>query len=126
MSTLSESVAIDSHTADWIQGSTANGKQVLSAKLPQVLDGSVIDVRASGSARGHFYFRIVETTGQAKDIGDSTRVLMVGDNGWHTIETSTVFQATAFRDLNFAVQLDGVDLPGDHVIFHLTLIAKLL
>ena len=123
---LSGSVAIDSQTADYIQGPSASSKRVLSAQLPQVYSDSVVDVRASGSARGRFYYRIVETTGQAKDLADSTRVMLVGDGGWHTIESSTLFQVSATGALNFSVQIDGFDLPGDHVIYHLTLVAKIV
>jgi len=119
------SVAIDVHDANWIHGSAPNAKQVLSAQFDEVLAGSIVDVRASGSGNGHFYYRIVETTGHAKDVGDSVRVHAV-DGGWHAIETSSLFQVTATGPLNFAVQLDKVDMSGDHTIFNLTLIAKML
>ena len=123
---LSGAIAIDSQTADWIQGPSASSKQVLSAKLPQVVSGSVIDVRATGSARGRFYYKVVETSGRAKDLADSTRVLQVSDGGWHTIDSSTLFEVSATGALSFTVQIDGFDLPGDHLIYHLTLVAKIL
>lgn len=123
--TIDNYIAIDNHATDWIQGTVTDKKHVLSAKLPDVRQKAVIDVRASRSANGHFYYRIVETTNGAKDLGDSTRVLQAG-SGWNTIETSTLFQVTQSQPLEFVVELLKVDASGQHNIFKLTLIARIL
>ena len=123
--TISNTIAIDSHTKDWIQGTTAAGKQVLSAKLTDVMQDSIIEVRASGSANGSFYYRIVETTNSAEALSDADRILQA-DSGWFAMETSTLFRVTKTQTLNFAVEINKYDTTGKHTIYHLTLIAKVL
>ena len=99
--------------------------QVLSASLPNVDTGMIVEVKLSASARGRFYYSIVETTGGAKEIAPSTRVLVTNDR-WVAIETSTFYEAERFQDLNVAVFLNKGDISGDMTIFNLTLLAKIV
>jgi hypothetical protein len=125
MGTINSTVAFDSHNSGWIQGPLNPTMQVLSATLPNVDTGTVVEVELSGSARGSFYYAIVETTGGAKEIAPSTRVLMTDDT-WAAIETSTFYEAERFQDLNFAVSLNKGDFSGDMTIYNLTLLAKIV
>ena len=108
-----------------IEGPLNPTMQVLSASLPNVDTGTIVEVGLSASARGSFYYAIVETTGGAKEIAPSTRVL-VTDDTWNVIETSTFYEAVNFQDLNFAVFLNKGDGSGDMTIYNLTLLAKIV
>ncbi len=125
MPTINGTTAYDSHNSGWLQGPLNPTMQVLSAGLPKVDTDTVVEVKLSGSARGNFYYAIVETTGGAKELAPSTRVLAATDT-WVSIETSTFFQAEKFQDLNFAVLLNKGDLPGNMTIFNLTLLARIV
>lgn len=125
MATINGTIAYDSHNAGWLEGPLNPTMQVLSASLPKVGIGTVVEVKLSGSARGSFYYSIVETTGGARELAPSTRVLVTTDT-WTTIETATFYQAEKFRDLNFAVLLNKGDLPGTMTIFNLTLLARIV
>jgi hypothetical protein len=125
MDTINATVAYDSHNSGWIEGPLNPTMQVLSASLPNVDTGTIVEVELSASARGNFYYAIVETTGGAKEIAPSTRVLMT-DVSWATIGTSTFYEAVNFQDLNFAVFLNKEDISGDMTIYNLTLLAKIV
>ena len=125
MGTISSTVAFDSHDSGWIEGPLNPTMQVLSASLPNVDAGTIVEVKLSASARGSFYYSIVETTGGAKEVAPSTRVLMTSDT-WVTIETSTFYEAERFQDLNFAVFLNKGDISGSMTIYNLTLLAKIV
>jgi hypothetical protein len=125
MGTINATVACDSHNSGWIEGPLNPTMQVLSATLPNVDTGTIVEVELSASARGSFYYSIVETTGSAKEIAPSTRVLMTNDT-WAAIETSTFYEAERFQDLNFAVSLNKGDISGDMTIYNLTLLAKIV
>jgi hypothetical protein len=79
MTTINATVACDSHNLGWIEGPLNPTMQVLSASLPNVDTGTIVEVHLSASARGSVYYSIVETTGGAKEIVPSTRVLMTDD-----------------------------------------------
>ena len=125
MTTVNGIVAYDSHNAGWLEGPLNPTMQVLSAGLPNVNTGIVVEVKLSASARGNFYYSIVETTGGAKELAPSTRVLVTTDT-WVAIETSTLYQAEKFQDLNFAVLLNKGDLSGNMTIYNLTLLARIV
>ncbi len=125
MTTINGTTAYDSHNSGWLQGPLNPTLQVLSAGLPKVDTGMVVEVKLSASARGNFYYSIVETTGGAKELAPSTRVLVTADT-WVAIETSTLYQAEKFQDLNFAVLLNKGDLSGNMTIFNLTLLARIV
>ena len=125
MPTINETTAYDSHNTSWLEGPLNPTMQVLSAGLPKVDTDTVVEVKLSGSARGNFYYAIVETTGGAKELAPSTRVLAATDT-WVSIETSTFYHAEKFQDLNFAVLLNKGDLPGNMTIFNLTLLARIV
>jgi hypothetical protein len=125
MATINGTTAYDSHNAGWLQGPLNPTMQVLSAGLPNVDIDTVIEVKLSASARGDFYYSIVETTGGAKELAPSTRVLVTNQE-WVSIETSTFFQAEKFQDLNFAVFLNKGDVSGDMTIHNLTLLARIV
>jgi hypothetical protein len=125
MPTINGTTAYDSHNSGWLEGPLNPTMQVLSAGLPKVDTDTVVEVKLSGSARGNFYYAIVETTGGAKELAPSTRVLAATDT-WVSIETSTFYQAEKFQDLNFAVFLNKGDVSGDMTIFNLTLLARIV
>ena len=125
MATINGTTAYDSHNSGWLQGPLNPTMQVLSAGLPNVDTDTVIEVKLSASARGDFYYSIVETTGGAKELAPSTRVLVTNQE-WVSIETSTFFQAEKFQDLNFAVFLNKGDVSGDMTIHNLTLLARIV
>ena len=125
MATIDTTVAYDSHNSGWIEGPLNPTMQVLSATLPNVDTGTIVEVNLSASARGSFYYSIVETTGGAKEIAPSTRVLMTNDT-WAAIGTSTFYEAERFQDLNFAVFLNKGDISGSMTIYNLTLLAKIV
>ena len=125
MTTINGTTAYDSHNTGWLEGPLNPTMQVLSAGLPKVDTDTVVEVKLSASARGNFYYAIVETTGGAKELAPSTRVLAATDT-WVSIETSTFYQAEKFQDLNFAVLLNKGDLPGNMTIFNLTLLARIV
>jgi hypothetical protein len=125
MGTINSTVAFDSHNSGWIEGPLNPTMQVLSASLPNVDTGTIVEVKLSASARGSFYYAIVETTGGAKEVAPSTRVLLTNDT-WATIETSTFYEAERFQDLNFAVFLNKGDISGNMTIYNLTLLAKIV
>ena len=123
MPTINGTTAYDSHNSGWLEGPLNPTMQVLSAGLPNVDTDTVIEVKLSASARGNFYYAIVETTGGAKELAPSTRVLVTNQT-WVSIETATFFQAEKFQDLNFAVLLNKGDVSGDMTIYNLTLLAR--
>ena len=125
MTTINGTTAYDSHNSGWLQGPLNPTMQVLSAGLPNVDTDTVVEVKLSGSARGNFYYSIVETTGGAKELAPSTRVLVTNQE-WVSIETSTFYHAEKFQDLNFAVFLNKGDVSGDMTIFNLTLLARIV
>ena len=125
MTTINGTTAYDSHNSGWLQGPLNPTMQVLSAGLPNVDPQTVVEVKLSASARGNFYYAIVETTGGAKELAPSTRVLAATDT-WVSIETSTFYHAEKFQDLNFAVFLNKGDVSGDMTIFNLTLLARIV
>ena len=125
MTTINGTTAYDSHNTGWLEGPLNPTMQVLSAGLPNVDIDTVVEVKLSGSARGSFYYAIVETTGGAKELAPSTRVLVTTDT-WVAIETSTLYQADKFQDLNFAVLLNKGDLSGNMTIYNLTLLARIV
>ena len=123
MTTINGTTAYDSHNTGWLEGPLNPTMQVLSAGLPNVDIDTVIEVKLSASASGSFYYAIVETTGGAKELAPSTRVLVTNQE-WESIETSTFYQAEKFQDLNFAVFLNKGDVSGDMTIYNLTLPAR--
>ena len=125
MPTINGTIAYDSHNGSWLQGPLNPTMQVLSAGLPNVDTDTVVEVKLSGSARGGFYYAIVDTTGGARELAPSTRVLVTNQE-WVSIETSTYYQAEKFQDLNFAVFLNKGDVSGDMTIFNLTLLARIV
>ena len=125
MGTVNDHIAFDSHTSGWIQGYTNPVSQQLAAVLKNVDTESIIEARVSGSAKGNFYYSIVETTGGATELTTSTRVI-TANNGWEAMETSTFFEATKFQDLSFSVDLSKGDLEGDMTIFNLTLMVQIV
>ncbi len=125
MTTINGTTAYDSHNSGWLEGPLNPTMQVLSAGLPNVDTDTVIEVTLSASARGGFYYAIVETTGGAKELAPSTRVLVTNQE-WVAIETSTFYQAEKFQDLNFAVFLNKGDVSGDMTIYNLTLLARIV
>ncbi len=125
MTTINGTTAYDSHNSGWLQGPLNPTMQVLSAGLPKVDTDTVIEVKLSASARGSFYYAIVETTGGARELAPSTRVLVTNQE-WVSIETSTFFQAEKFQDLSFSVFLNKGDVSGDMTIYNLTLLARIV
>jgi hypothetical protein len=125
MTTINGTIAYDSHNAGWLQGPLNPTMQVLSAGLPNVDIGTVIEVKLSASARGGFYYAIVETTGGASELAPSTRVLVTNQE-WVAIETATYYQAQRFQDRNLAVFLNKGDVSGDMTNYNLTLLARIV
>jgi hypothetical protein len=52
MGTINSTVAFDSHNSGWIEGPLTPTMQVLSASLPNVDSGTIVEVGLSGSAKG--------------------------------------------------------------------------
>ena len=125
MATIDGTIAYDSHNGSWLEGPLNPTMQVLSAGLPKVDTDTVVEVKLSASARGSFYYSIVETTGGAKKLAPSTRVLVTNQE-WVATETSTYYQAQQFQDLDFAVFLNKGDVSGDMTIYNLTLLARIV
>ncbi len=116
--------SIDSYSGSWIQGHLTSDKEMLSADLV-VNKGDVVEVSLGGSARGQFYYSIVEKTGKAKPKGTSNRILMRNEL-WTTINTSSLFQSSDSGKLDFRARLTKGDVSGKHTIYNLTLIAKVV
>jgi hypothetical protein len=125
MATINATVACDSHNSGWIEGPLNPTMRVLSATLPNVDTGTIVEVNLSASGRGSFYYSIVEATGGAKETVPSTRVLITDDT-WAAIATSTFYEAERFQDLNFSVFLNKGDVSGNVTIYNLTLLAKIV
>ena len=99
----------------------------LSADLA-VKKGEIIEVTAQGSARGEFYYGIIETTGNAVELlqnNGSQRILHTNQM-YSTLTTSTLYEAKFASTLSFSVNLWKNDLRGICNIAFLTLLAKVV
>ena len=52
MATINATVAFDSHNSGWIEGPLNPTMQVLSASLPNVDSGTIVEINLSGSEEG--------------------------------------------------------------------------
>jgi hypothetical protein len=96
------------------------------AKL-KVRKGDIIEVILIGSAeKSEFYYKIVEATGNAKEIGRSDQVVMNAGNRWRSITSSGLFRAISGSTLQFKAQFDKGDISGRVKVSGLVIIAKVI